>query len=46
MSLSISVVVYGVNEAENFAKFIWEVREYLEKVASQYQFIFLVLFPG
>lgn len=41
MSQSLSVVIYGVNEAENFAKVVWEASGHLEKVTSNYQFILI-----
>lgn len=39
MTDSVSVVIYGVNEAENFAQVVLEAEEHLKKVCDRYQFI-------
>lgn len=41
MTSSVSVVIYGVNEAENFAPVVLEAEEHLKKVTGHYQFILI-----
>lgn len=41
MTYSVSVVIYGVNEAENFAPVVLEAEEHLKKVTDRYQFVLI-----
>lgn len=41
MSSSVTVVIYGVNEAENFEKVVFEAEDHLKKITDQYQFVLI-----